>query len=162
MSLVQHQHRLDDLWTDDLFNHAEVLSERLLKEPDSLMNGYDLDEEWPLTPAQRQMLGGDLSPWCHINLILPRRSAPDATRIRSAWKQLCSLREFASYLHPLLATDGVRQTVACALCFASIRCKARSSSVCYTILQILIGTLTTPPLHPHPILPNWRVSEKTM
>lgn len=94
MSLVQHQHRLEDLWTDDLFNHAEVISERLLKEQDSPVNEYELDEEWPLTPAQRQMLEGGLSPWCHISLILPRQSAPDETRIRSTWKQLCSLREY--------------------------------------------------------------------
>ncbi|KAL5358058.1 hypothetical protein BJX96DRAFT_173097 [Aspergillus floccosus] len=104
MSLVQHQHRPDDLWTDDLFNHAEVLNERLLNEPDSLVNGYDLDEEWPVTPAQRQMLEGHPSPWCRISLILPRQTAPDVTRIRSIWKQLCSLH---CCLRTVLRTDPV-------------------------------------------------------
>lgn len=91
MALVQQQHHNIDFLSHDPFDHAEVLNEKALRGLHDLLNGSDL-EQWPVTPAQSQILESDEKPWCRISLILPQNSAPDVARIRSVWKQLCSLR----------------------------------------------------------------------
>ncbi|KAF9888999.1 hypothetical protein FE257_008169 [Aspergillus nanangensis] len=103
MSLVHHP-QLVDLRSDDPFSHAEVLNEKLLNGVESSVEGYEPDEEWPVTPAQREILELDQSSWCRISLILPRQSAPDASRIRPIWKYLCSLH---CCLRTVLRTDPV-------------------------------------------------------
>ena len=93
MSLVLQHHNPHDLWSDDPFNHAEVLNEKALHDLNHLLEGNYMEDEWPVVPAQRQIIESGELPWCHISLILPRQSAPDAARIQSSWKQLCSIRK---------------------------------------------------------------------
>lgn len=91
MTLVQQHHQAIDLLSHDPFDHAEVLNEKTLRGLNDVDEETDF-EEWPVTPAQAQILESDEKQWCRISLILPRNASPDVARIRSAWKQLCSLR----------------------------------------------------------------------
>ncbi|OQE43301.1 hypothetical protein PENCOP_c003G06442 [Penicillium coprophilum] len=88
MSLIQLNTM--DLMSTDPFSHAEVLYDQHLGNLESLLQGSDLEVEWPATPAQCQILESDEMPWCKISLILPRQSVPDVNRIQSSWTQLCS------------------------------------------------------------------------
>ncbi|EPS32046.1 hypothetical protein PDE_07005 [Penicillium oxalicum 114-2] len=90
MTLVQQHHQAIDLLSHDPFDHAEVLNEKTLRGLNDVDEETDF-EEWPVTPAQAQILESDEKQWCRISLILPRNASPDVARIRSAWKQLCSL-----------------------------------------------------------------------
>lgn len=92
MSLVQQHHQAIDLLSHDPFDHAEVLNEKALRDLHHLLDANDI-EEWPVTPAQSQILESDEKPWSRISVILPQNSTPDVARIRSVWKQLCSLRK---------------------------------------------------------------------